>query len=175
MERALVPIGRVTKPHGVRGKIKVDYYGEDSDQFSLYREVWVEDGRGGFNSYEILQVTAQPARLILHLNGVQTADEALPLVGKEIYIRREALPDLPEGEFYWIEMIGMEVETERGTHLGKIKEILPAGPHDVYVVQGRRREVLLPAVESVIRGIDRDKRVVRVGWMEGLWEKEDEV
>ena len=175
MEKELVAIGRVTKLHGVRGKIKVDYFGEDSDQVSLYREVWIEEKPGGPKAYEILEVTPQSTRLILRLKGIQNADEALPLIGKEIYVRRESLPELAEDEFYWVEMIGMEVETERGRRLGRIKEILPTGPHDVYVVQGKRKEVLLPAVESVIQGIDRKKRIVRVAWMEGLWEKEDEV
>ncbi len=175
MERELVPIGRVTKLHGVRGKIKVDYFGEDAGQVPLYREVWIEDGTGRLKSYEVLEVTPQPPRLILQLKGIQTAEEALPLVGREICVPKKSLPGLSEGEYYWVEMIGMEVETERGIHLGRIKEILPTGAHDVYVVQGKRREILLPAVEGVIQGIDREKRIVRVAWMEGLWEKEDEV
>jgi 16S rRNA processing protein RimM len=69
----------------------------------------------------------------------------------------------------------MEVETEEGKHIGRIKEILPTGAHDVYVVQGERREIFLPAVEGVIRSINREKKVVKVAWMEGLWEREDEV
>jgi 16S rRNA processing protein RimM len=109
------------------------------------------------------------------LESIQSADEALLLVGKEIQIRKESLPDLPEGEYYWFEIIGMEVETERGSHLGRIKEIFPTGGHDVYVVQGVRGEINLPAVEGVIRSIDRERRTMRVAWMEGLWEKEDEV
>lgn len=175
MERALVPIGRVTRLHGVRGKIKVDYFGEPAGPVPLYREVWIEDKTGRLKPYEILEVTPQPPRLILQLRGIQTADEALPLVGKEVCVPKESLPDLPEGEFYWVEIIGMEVETERGTHLGRIQGILPTGTHDVYVVQGKRREILLPAVEKVVLGIDRETRIVRVAWMEGLWEKEDEV
>src|SRR5512143_3741625 len=116
MERELVPIGRVTKLHGFKGKIKVDYFGEDPGQVSLYREVWIEDGTGRLKSYEVLEAMPQPPRLILQLKGIQTADEALPLVGREICVPMKSLPGLPAGEYYWIEMIGMEVETERGIH-----------------------------------------------------------
>ncbi len=175
MEKGLVPIGRVTKLHGVRGRIKVDYFGEDAGQVSFYREVWIEDRTGRLKSYEILGVTPQPPRLILQLKGIQTADEALPLVGREICIPKDSLPELPEGEYYRVEIIGMEVETERGMRLGRIRDILSTGTHDVYAVQGKRREILLPAVEGVIREIDRKNRIVRVAWTEGLWEKEDEV
>ncbi|HSB07618.1 MAG TPA: ribosome maturation factor RimM [Thermodesulfobacteriota bacterium] len=175
MKKDLFPIGRVIKPHGVRGKIKVEYFGEDFSQFHLYRKVFFEDRMRRLKSYEILETTPQPPRLILQLKEIRTVEEAQPLVGKEIFIRKESLPDLPEGEYYWIEILGMEVETEGGKHIGRIKEILPTGAHDVYVVQGERSEIFLPAVERVIRSINREKKVVKVAWMEGLWEKGDEV
>ncbi len=175
MKKDLFPIGRVIKPHGVRGKIKIKYFGEDFSRFHLYRKVFIEDPLGRLKSYEILEATPQPPRLILQLIEIRTVEEAQCLVGKEIFIRKESLPDLPEGEYYWIEILGMEVETEDGEHIGRIKEILPTGAHDVYVVQGERREIFLPAVEGVIRSINREKKVVKVAWMEGLWEREDEV
>jgi len=175
MEEGLFSIGRIVKLHGVKGKIKVDYFGEEPSQISQYREVWVEDRTGRLTSYEILGVTPQPPRLILQLKGVQSADEAQALVGKTISVRRESLPDLSDGEYYWFEIIGMEVEADNGTHLGRVQEIIPTGSHDVYVIRGERGEILLPAVEGVIQGIDRERRIINVTWREGLWGKEDEV
>ena len=175
MEKDLFPIGRVTKPHGVQGKIKIGYFGVDFSQFRSYREIFIEDQMGRLQSYEILEATPQPPRLILQLKDIRTVEEARSLVGKEIYIRKECLPDLPEDEYYWMEIIGMEVETEEGKRIGRIKKIFPTGAHDIYVVQGERGEIFLPAVEGVIESIDRKKRRVRVTWMEGLWEKEDEI
>ncbi len=175
MEDVLFPIGRVVKLHGVKGKIKVDYFGDDADRFHLYRKVFIRGVTGGPRSYEVLEATPQPPRLILRLKGVETPEEAGLLVGKEILIEKASLEDLPEGEYYWFEILGMEVVTEGGSRLGRVKEILPTGANDVYVVQGKRREISLPAVEEVIRRIDRDGRMITVAWMEGLWEREDEV
>ncbi len=175
MEKDLFPIGRVVKPHGVKGKIKIGYFGEDFSQFHFYQEVFIEDRMGRLLSYEILEATPQPPRLILQLKDIRTVEEARSLVGKEIYVRKECLPDLPEDEYYWMEIVGMEVETEGGKRIGTVKEIFSTGAHDIYVVQGKRGEIFLPAVEEVIRNIDREKRVMRVTRMEGLWEKEDEV
>ena len=175
MKKDFFPIGRVSKAHGVRGKVKIEYFGQDFSQFHFYRKVFIEDPMGRLMPYKILEATPQPPRLILQLNEIRTIEEAQPLVGKEIFIRKESLPDLPEGEYYWIEILGMEVKTEEDKHLGRIKEILPTGPHDVYVVQGKRREIFLPAVERVILSISRQKKVVKVARMEGLWEREDEV
>jgi len=171
----LFPIGRIVKLHGVKGKIKVDYFGDDAGRFHLYRKIFIRDLTGKPRSYEVLETTPQPPRLILRLKDVETPEEASTLVGKEILIEKESLADLPEGEYYWFEILGMEVVTEEGGRLGKVKEILPTGANDVYVVQGKRREISLPAVEGVVRSIDRGGRVITVAWMEGLWEREDEV
>ena len=175
MEEDFFPIGRVIRPHGVRGKIKIDYFGEDPGQFHLYPRVFIKDGTGRLQSYEVIEATPQPPRLILQLKGIETPEEVQALAGREIFIGREFLPDLPEGEYYWFEIVGMEVETEEGRHIGRIKEILPTRANDVYVVRGEKKEIFLPAVEGVIRSIDRGRKVMKVAWMEGLWEREDEV
>jgi 16S rRNA processing protein RimM len=175
MEKDLLPIGRVVKPHGVKGKIKVDYFGEDLNHFPLYREVFIKDHVGQLQAYDILEVVPQPPRLILRLKGIERIEEVEPLVGREIFIEKRSLPDLKEGEHYWFEILGMVVETEKGKRIGRVREIFPTGANDVYVVEGKRREIFLPATEEVIQSIDIKKGRMKVIRMEGLWEEEDEV
>jgi len=69
----------------------------------------------------------------------------------------------------------MVVETEKGERIGRVKEIFPTGANDVYIVEGKRGEIFLPATEEVIQSIDIEKGRMKVIRMEGLWEKEDEV
>ncbi len=175
MKDDLFPIGRVARTHGVRGKIKIDYFGEDPSQFGLYREVFIRDRNGTPQAYEVLEVQSQPNHLILRLKKIETIEEAKRLIGREVLIAKKSLPKLPEGEYYWIEILGMEVETEQGKRLGRIEEILPTGANDVYVIRGGQKEIFLPAIESVIRSVDLEKRVMKVARTEGLWEREDEV
>jgi 16S rRNA processing protein RimM len=175
MEKDLLPIGRVVKPHGVKGKIKVDYFGEDLNHFPLYREVFIKDHVGRLQAYDVLEAVPQPPRLILRLKGIERIEEVEPLVGREIFIEKRSLPDLKEGEHYWFEILGMVVETEKGKRIGRVKEIFPTGANDVYVVEGKRREIFLPATEEVIQSIDIKKGRMKVIRMEGLWEEEDEV
>ena len=175
MEKDLFPIGRVIKPHGVKGKVKVEYYGVDLHKLSLYREIFIEDEKGNPEAHEILEAIPQPPRVILRLKGIEKVEEAEPLAGKEILIKREALLELEGGEYYWVDLLGIEVETQEGKRIGKVKEIFPTGANDVYVVEGKRGEILLPATEEVIRSIDIKKRVMKVVRKEGLWEDEDEV
>ena len=175
MEKDLFPIGRVVKPHGLEGKIKVEYFGDDLDQFRFYKKVLIGDRTGRLETFEVLEVIPQPPRLILRLKGIERLEDAEILVGKEILIRKEALPVLSEDEYYWMEILGMVVETEEGKKIGNVKEIFTTGANDVYVVEGKRGEIFLPATEEVIQSIDRKRRVMKVIRMEGLWEKEDEV
>jgi 16S rRNA processing protein RimM len=154
MNKDLVPIGKVTKPHGIRGKIKVEYYGGLQSLSSL-SHVYIEDRSEGRKPRNLAAIS--PPRIILQLKGIEKIEEARPLVGKEILVKKEAFPDLPEGEYYWIEILGMEVETEEGSRIGKVKEIFSTGANDVYVVEGKRGEFLLPATEGVIRSVDREK------------------
>jgi 16S rRNA processing protein RimM len=174
MEPVFYPVGRVVKPHGVKGRIKVDYFGEAIDRF-LYQKVFIKGHSGRPEPFEVLEVTPQPPRLILRLKGVETIEETERLIGKEILVRREDLPELEKGEYYWFDILGMEVETENGKRIGTVRKIIPTGANDVYVVEGKRGEVFLPAIEEVIQSIDRQKRVIRVVRMEGLWEEEDEI
>ncbi len=174
-EKNLLPIGRVVKPHGVNGKVKAKYFGEDPHRFSSYHQIFIKDEKGGLEPYEILEVIPQPPRLILRLKGIEKIEETEPLIGKEILIEKEALPELEEGEYYWVDILGMEVETQEGKRIGRVKEIFPTGAHDVYVVEGKRGEIFLPAAEEVIQSINLKKRVMKVVRMEGLWEDEDEV
>ena len=175
MEKNLFPIGRVVKPHGVKGKMKVEYFGDDLHRFFSYRKIFIENETSRLNSYEILEVVPQPPRLILRLKGIEKIEEIEPLIGKKIFIEKEALPELEVGEYYWGDLLEMEVETQEGKRLGKVKKIFPTGVHDVYVVEGKRGEILLPAIEGVIQSIDLKKRVMKVARMEGLWEDEDEI
>lgn len=175
MERDLLPIAKVIKPHGVKGKMKVNYFGEDLDQFSQYREVLIKNPMGELKSYEILETTSQPPYLILRLKGIESRDEVESLMGREILIQRRSLPDLPEKEYYWFEILGLEVETPEGKSIGRIKEIFPTGANDVYVVEGKKREIFLPATEEVIQSIDIAQGRMKVIRMEGLWEDEDEI
>jgi ribosomal 30S subunit maturation factor RimM len=69
----------------------------------------------------------------------------------------------------------MGVETVGGKKLGRLKAIFPTGAHDVFVVEGCRREIYLPATADVIKRVDRERLLVTVRWMEGLWEADDEV
>jgi 16S rRNA processing protein RimM len=74
-----------------------------------------------------------------------------------------------------MDLLGMSVETQGGKKIGRVKEIFSTGANDVYVVEGKRGEIFLPATEEVIQSVDRERGVMKVSRKDGLWEEEDEV
>jgi 16S rRNA processing protein RimM len=175
LDKDLFLIGRIMKSHGVKGKMRVKYFGEEVHRFPPYREVFIKDDAGRPQPYDILEAIPQPPHLIFLLKGIEELEKVHPLIGKEIYIKREALPKLEQGEHYWADILGLAVETEKGKKIGRVKDIFPSGANDVYVIDGKRREILIPATEEVIREIDLKEGRMKVSRLEGLWEEEDEV
>lgn len=155
--------------------MKLEYFGEDVHRFPPSREVFIEVKTGNLRAFEILNLSPQPPFLLIQLKGIGKREEAESLVGKEVFIKRSSLPDLKEGEYYWVDLLGLSVETLEGKKIGKLKGIFPTGANDVYVVEGKRGEIYLPATEEVIQGVDPKIRVMKVSRKEGLWEEEDEI
>jgi ribosomal 30S subunit maturation factor RimM len=95
--------------------------------------------------------------------------QAEALVGREVQGEAQRFPELPPGEYYWFQVLGLPVvHAGDGTLLGHLEEIWPTGAHDIYVVRQGKREVLLPAVEEVIREIDLKEGCLKVWPPEGL-------
>jgi 16S rRNA processing protein RimM len=82
--------------------------------------------------------------------------------------RRDQLPETDEGEYYWVDLIGLRVVTDDGAELGTLREIIETGSNDVYVVQGREKEYLIPALADVVSSIDLEAGTMTVTPLDGL-------
>lgn len=106
----------------------------------------------------------------MRFEGVASANDAEPLVGARVLIAAEDLPKLPEGEYYWFEVVGLEAVTEEGEPVGRVTEILSGPTHDVYVLRDGDREHLVPAVDEVVVAIDPAAGRIVIRPIEGLFE-----
>lgn len=118
--------------------------------------------------FEVAEAVRHGKKFLLALKMFNTMDEVLPFVGRELYVTQDQLPDLPAGEYYWRDLVGLQVVTVAGEALGTVTGIIPTGSNDVYVVQGEVREYLIPALEEVVTEIDLDRRIMMVDPPEGL-------
>ena len=124
------------------------------------------DGR--METYEVAASAAHGKKILVALKGYGTINQALPLVGRELYATREQMPELAEGEYYWCDLLGLKVMTDRGELLGLLTDIIATGSNDVYVVKNDVREYLIPALEDVVLDIDLDDGIMTVSPPEGL-------
>ncbi|HDM75796.1 MAG TPA: 16S rRNA processing protein RimM [Deltaproteobacteria bacterium] len=164
----LVPLGKVLKVHGIRGKVKVAPFGETLEQLERGRTVYFRDPEQRWRPLVIEKVQRQPKSLIISFRGVWNRDQAEVLRGKKIYLPVSQLPELEEGEYYYYQLIGFQVIDVHGEVLGKLTEIISTGSNDVYVVKKRDTEVLIPALESVIKEVNLHEKKMVVDIPEGL-------
>jgi 16S rRNA processing protein RimM len=157
-----VVVGRITAAHGVRGEVKVEPLTDFPERFGRGSHLWldgvervVEGGRW------------QRAQVILKLQGVDSRSEAEALRGKELTVPEAAtLPD--QGVYYLHDIVGLHVETQDGTELGRVFDVLSTGSNDVYVVRGAQGELLLPALDDVVLQVDVAGGRIVVDVPEGL-------
>jgi 16S rRNA processing protein RimM len=164
-------LGRVLRPHGVRGEIRIEVLTDYPER--IVRGTTVYIGREPDDARSAVEFTIQNARthqkyLILQLDGVPDREAADLLREQYVMVAFEDAVPLGEDEFYLFQAIGLAVYTDTGERLGDVVDVLETGANDVYVVQGPHGEILLPAVDEVILDVDLDTRKMTVRLMDGL-------
>ena len=164
----LITIGKVLKPHGVKGELKIEPLTDHPDRFKGLRRVFLSSGSGTPRECTVEAVRYAGNAPLLLLTAYDTPEKARELNGWLVQIPEEEAVPLPEGQYYWFELIGMEVESESGERLGRIVDIFPTGSNDVYVMQAGSREIYLPATKEVIKQVDRKTKRMVIHVLEGL-------
>ncbi|HNP64007.1 MAG TPA: ribosome maturation factor RimM [Woeseiaceae bacterium] len=162
---ALEPLvlGRVVGAFGVRGWVKVYSYTDPREALLNYKGLML--GRnGGWQSAEVVAGQRHGKSVIAQFEGVNDRDQAEAMVGADIGVSRDALPEPEDGRFYWSDLIGLKVVHRDGTELGIVESLLETGAHDVMVVVGDH-ERLIPFVnDKIVLGVDLSLRQIKVDW-----------
>ena len=161
-------IGEILKTQGLRGCLKALSYLDSEDILQGLDEVFLRKAGQAPACFRLRKIQKKKNFFFLELEDIRDRDAALNLVGSRILVPTNRLKKLPEGEYYWRDLIGLRVVTEAGEALGRVESIFPTGSNDVYVCRGGDREILLPAIGEVILGIDLEKGVMWVRLLEGL-------
>lgn len=165
----LIEIGRIVRSHGLEGRMKVLSYLESPEVLQDLSGLFVGRSVPEAVLFPLVAVQAGKDSFILQLSGIDDRDAAEGLRGCSVWMPSEKMQKLPEGEYYWREIIGLQVLTEEDEILGRIEAVFPTGGNDVYVCRGGGREILLPAIGDVVRKIDTDRGVMVVRLLKGLF------
>lgn len=142
-------MGRVGGPWGLRGDVKVQPLTDFPERFQPGAPLWARGRR-----CEVRRSRWSRGFVYLSLAGVDSRSAAEELRGALLEVPEADLMPLAEGEYYRFQIIGLQVQTPDGTVLGRVAEILSTPGNDVYVVRGGPRELLLPAIEDVVKEVD---------------------
>ncbi len=164
----LFQFGEIVKTRGLHGCLKVICYLETKDVLSKLEFVYVERSSGQKDQFALKKIDVSGRALFIELKDIQDVESAKDLVGCKVFLPKDLIEKLPDGEYYWHDIIGLDVYSEEGKHIGVIESVFPTGSNDVYVCRGEEGEILLPAIAGVIRHIDINSRVMTVRLMEGL-------
>ena len=163
-EPEYVTIGQILAPWGIKGKLKVKVTTDFPHQrFNPSSKIFINRQPMTIDSTEW-----RKGKAIIKLSSIDSIEEAQKLRGQPIEIHHSQLQPLPEGQYYHFQLIGLEVQTTRGEQLGNITEILTVESNDIYVVSGNRGEILIPAIEDVVKSVDLNKGCIVIEPIEGL-------
>lgn len=158
-----VQVGRIVGVFGVHGWVKVHSYTQPRENLLRYQPWWL-NGLHGLEERTVLDSQAHGKGLVALLNGCPNPEKARLWVGCSISVPREVLPPTEEGEYYWTDLLGLEVWTLQNIRLGVISDWIETGANDVLVVVGDRERLIPYLPEQVVRKVDLIGKRVLVDW-----------
>jgi 16S rRNA processing protein RimM len=158
----MVVMGRVRAPHGLKGWIKIQPFTQEIEGLLDYPDWWL-GGEGQWQQHRVAESAVHGSMVVARLDGFVDRDAAAGLRGRDVAVPRAALPENREGEFYWNDLLGMEVSDRNASKLGLVAKILETGANAVLVVQGDK-ELLVPFIQDVVVNVDLKARQLVVDW-----------
>lgn len=162
-------VGFIVNTHGLKGEVKVKQITDFIERFNVGNKVYIEGEDGSYESLQIDSCRQQKQMLILHFKEYNSLETVEWMKGKKLLIKKEQQTPLPEGEYYYHEIIGCTVFSTDGEEIGIIDHILAPGANDVWVAYDQNdKEILIPYIDDVVKEVDVAKKKIIIEVMEGL-------
>jgi len=165
----LIAYGKITKAHGLSGGLKLLPFSRLPESLNSIERIFIDiPGTQAPRPYRIEEYRFDKGSAVIRLEGIDTIEEAEKLTGRDVYIEKSDLPGLGEGEFYWFELIGLDVYTEEGLYVGKVDSLIDRALQSVLVVRKGDKEALIPLSEPIIEEINLKESKIIISPVEGL-------
>ncbi|WP_299620954.1 ribosome maturation factor RimM [uncultured Tateyamaria sp.] len=153
MSEALICVGTISGSYGVHGELRVKSFCAVPEDIETYSPLTSEDGK---RSFALALVRPMKNGFVARIAEVATKEQADDLRGTQLFARREQLPTLPDDEYYYSDLVGLEVFDTGGTSLGRVKSVQNHGAADILEVHvaGGTATVLLPFTMAVVPTVD---------------------
>lgn len=158
-----VVIGRFGRPHGIKGFVTVHSFTDPRDNILRYTD-WHAFINNLWQPIKLLSVETHSKAIIALVEGYPEREQVTRLTNIEIAVQQEQLAELEPGEYYWHQLIGMNVINQKGESFGKVIEIMPTGANDVLVVQGEKKHLIPYLPGQFVIDINNNQQVITVDW-----------
>lgn len=146
-------IGRVGKPHGLRGELKITCFSGQPENFLDYRELILVDTNGRLSiPLTVMNCRVQGKHAVIGFGGITSREQAEEAVGAGVLVAKEHLPEIAEDEYYWHQYRGKRLIDKEGKQLGTVTELFNNGAQDVLVVTAGDEEFLIPVTKEIVVG-----------------------
>lgn len=160
-------VGQIVNTQGLKGEVRVYPFTDDMYRFDDLNSFYL--GKDLETVWNVERVRYKGNMVIMKIKNIDTVEMAEKLKNKFMYVSREESKDLEEGEFFIADMIGIDVLTVEGKHVGTLKEVLQYAANDVYVIKGEDdKEILIPAVMKFVPTIDIQERKMIIDPIAGM-------
>jgi len=158
-------VGKITAAYGIKGWVKVHSFTRPKENIVGYLP-WSLTLDSEALQLDVLELREHGKGLVARLDTIDDRNSAEAILGAEIFVDRSCLENLAEGEFYWNDLIGLEVIDMSDQSLGKIDSIFETGANDVLVIEGEKRLLVPYVLGDVIKSVDLEAGKVRIDWVE---------
>ena len=159
-------VGKINGFFGVQGWVKIFSYTKPRKNILEYQHWYFVDNE----TYKVIEITSgreQSKTIVAQVKGINNRDEAAQLIGKDLYINKDQLPELDNDAHYWHELTGFRVINKNGVDLGIVDYLVDTGSNHVLVTKGNT-EHWIPYIEPFLVSIDKHKKVISVDWDENF-------
>lgn len=160
----MVIMGRIAAAHGIRGWVKIQPFTEYIDSLLDYKTWWLGPEHGPWREVAVQQCEAHNKTVAALLPDCPDRNAAEKLKGLLIAVPRSSLPEQPDDEYYWSDLVGLTVINESGTTLGTVENLLETGANQVLSVKGDSGTLLIPFVATAIKQVDVQNKSIKVDW-----------
>lgn len=161
-----IPVGKISGVFGVKGWLKVFSFTEPRDNILNYNPLFMKR-QGQWVKIEVSGGQLQGKAVVMSIKQVTDRNQAMPLMGSELAIQRSQLETVEEDEYYWADLIGLQVINQQNQLLGEVDHLLETGANDVLVVKSAadQLETLVPFVfDEVVIAVDLENQQIIVNW-----------
>ena len=156
-----IEIGQIVNTNGLKGVVKVNPFTDDISKFEDLKYVYIQL-KNELKKVKIEQVRYNKNQVLLKLEGIDSIEEAEKYRNFYLKTEKESQEDLGEDTYYIVDLIGLDVYSDKNEYLGKIEDVFPTGSNDVYVVKDNLgKQILIPAIADVVKEVDlKDKKMI---------------